>query len=132
MIESPKKLAKNPCLRHPQSREHLGLKVDARKKTIMKYILEYVLNSSSQMKFKSMGRFLFKSMIQIWSSLKMRQIIKHAFMKIFDLLVKIAIFGAFLLFLCDSCHKLRPKIELDGYIISSIIQPPRLIFGRNL
>ena len=27
---------------HPLSREHLGLKVDERKKTIMKYILEYV------------------------------------------------------------------------------------------
>ena len=40
--------------------------------------------------------------------------VNFAFMKFFDFLVKIAIFWAFLLFLGDSCHKLRPKIELGG------------------
>ena len=59
--------------------------------------------------------------------LKMQQMIKQvdpgrqlfktvnfAFMKIFDFLVKIALFWTSLLFLDDSCHKLRLKIELDG------------------
>ena len=36
--------------------------------------------------------------------------VNFAFMKIFDFLVKIALFGAFLLFSGDSRHKLRPKI----------------------
>ena len=62
-----------------------------------------------------------------WASPKMQKIIKQvgpsrqlfetvnfAFMKIFDFLVKIALFWASLLFLGDSCHKLRPKIELGG------------------
>ena len=40
--------------------------------------------------------------------------VNFAFMKIFDFLVKIALFWASLLFLGDSCHKLRPKIELGG------------------
>ena len=60
-----------------------------------------------------------------WASPKMQKIIKQvgpsrqifetinfAFIKIFDFLVKIALFWASLLFLGDSCHKLRPKIEL--------------------
>ena len=60
-----------------------------------------------------------------WASPKMQKIIKQvgpsrqlfetvnfAFMKIFDFLVKIALFWASLLFWGDSCHKLRPKIEL--------------------
>ena len=62
-----------------------------------------------------------------WASPKMQQIIKQAglsiqlletvnfaFMKIFDFLIKTALFEAFLLFLGDSRHKLRPKIELGG------------------
>ena len=62
-----------------------------------------------------------------WASPKMQKIIKQvgpsrqlfetvnfAFMKIFDFLIKTALLGAFLLFLGDSCHKLRPKIELSG------------------
>ena len=62
-----------------------------------------------------------------WASPKMQQIIRHvdpsrqlfetvkfAFIKIFDFLVKTALLGAFLFFLGDSCHKLRPKIELVG------------------
>ena len=62
-----------------------------------------------------------------WASPKMQKIIKQvgpsrqlfetvnfAFMKIFDFLVKTALFGTFLLFLGDSRHKLRPKIKLDG------------------
>ena len=40
--------------------------------------------------------------------------VNFAFMKIFDFLVKIALFWASLLFLGDSCHKLQPKIELGG------------------
>merc|ERR1711954_352740 len=36
-------------------------------------------------------------------------------MKIFDFLIKTALLGAFLLFLGDSCHKLRSKIELGNY-----------------
>ena len=40
--------------------------------------------------------------------------VNFAFMKIFDFLVKIALFWASLLFLGDSCHKSRPKIERDG------------------
>ena len=40
--------------------------------------------------------------------------VNFAFMKIFDFLVKIALFWASLLFLGDSCHKLRPKIKLGG------------------
>ena len=47
--------------------------------------------------------------------------VNFAFMKIFDFLVKIALFWASLLFWGDSCHKLRSKIELGGYIISSNI-----------
>ena len=62
-----------------------------------------------------------------WASLKMQQIMKQAgfsrqlfetvnfaFMKIFDFLVKIVLLWASLLFLGDSCHKLRPEIELGG------------------
>ena len=62
-----------------------------------------------------------------WASPKMQKIIKQvgpsrqlfetvnfAFMKIFDFLIKTALLGAFLLFLDDSCRKLRPKIELGG------------------
>ena len=45
--------------------------------------------------------------------------VNFAFMKIFDFLIKTALFGAFMLVLGDSCHKLRPKIELGDYIISS-------------
>ena len=52
------------CLfNHPWSGQHLGLEIDADEQTILKYILEYVLNCSSQMKSKSMGLFLNKSMI---------------------------------------------------------------------
>ena len=48
---------------HLWSGAHLGLEIDADEQTILKYILEYVLNCSSQMKSKSMGLFLNKSMI---------------------------------------------------------------------
>ena len=47
--------------------------------------------------------------------------VNFALMDFFDFLVKTALFGAFLLFLGDSRHKLRPKIELSDYIISSFI-----------
>ena len=62
-----------------------------------------------------------------WASPKMQQITKQAgpsrqlfetvnfvFMKIYDFLVKTALFGAFLLFMGDLSHKLRPKIERSG------------------
>ena len=53
---------------------------------------------------------------QVGSSRQLFETVNFAFMKIFDFLVKTALFGAFLLFLGDSCHKLRPKIELSGCI----------------
>ena len=40
--------------------------------------------------------------------------VNFAFMKIYDFKVKTALFGVFLLFLGDSCHKLQTKIELGG------------------
>ena len=62
-----------------------------------------------------------------WASPKMQKIIKQvgpsrqlfetvnfAFMKIFDFTIKTALFGTFLLFLGDLCHKVRLKIELGG------------------
>ena len=49
---------------------------------------------------------------QVGSSRQLFETVNFAFMKIFDFLVKTALFGAFLLFLGDLCHKLRPKIEL--------------------
>ena len=55
--------------------------------------------------------------------------VNFAFMKIFDFLkIKTALFGAFLLFLGDLCHKLWLKMELSGYICSA----PSSIFGSNL
>ena len=49
---------------------------------------------------------------QMGSSRQLFETVNFAFMKIFDFLVKTALFEAFLLFLGDSRHKLRPKIEL--------------------
>ena len=106
-------------MRHTWSGQYLGLEIDADEQTILKYILEYVLNCSSQKKSKSMGLSSNKSMIYIRTSLKIQQIIKpmcprrqlfisitFAFMKIFDFLVKMAFFGAFLF---RSSHGLLPK-----------------------
>ena len=45
-------------------------------------------------------------------SIQLFETVNFAFMKIFDFLVKTALFGVFLLFSGDSRHKLRPKIEL--------------------
>ena len=56
---------------------------------------------------------------QAGSSRQLFETVNFAFMKIFDFLVKIALFWASLLFLGDSCHKLRPKIELGARIIRS-------------
>ena len=61
---------------------------------------------------------------QVGSSRQLFETVNFAFMKIFDFLVKTALFGAFLLFLGDLCHKSQPKIELGGYIIE-------LDFDRN-
>ena len=60
-----------------------------------------------------------KMIEQAGPSRQLFETVNFAFMKNFDILVKIAIFGAFLLFLGDLCHKLRPKIELGGCIIGS-------------
>ena len=73
-----------------------------------------------------------------WASPKMQKIIKQvgpsrqlfetvnfAFMKIFDFLVKTALFWTFLLFFGDLRHKSRPKIEFGD-------QSPRAVFGRDL
>ena len=49
---------------------------------------------------------------QVGSSRQLFETVNFAFMKIFDFLVKTALFEAFLLFLGDFCHKLRPKNEL--------------------
>ena len=57
-------------------------------------------------------------------SRQLLETVNFAFMKFFDFLVKTALFGAFLLLLGDSCHKLRLEMELDGYIIE-------LDFGHN-
>ena len=49
---------------------------------------------------------------QVGLSRLLFETVNFAFMKIFDFLIKTALFGVFLLFLGDSCHKLQPKIEL--------------------
>ena len=51
---------------------------------------------------------------QAGPSRQLFETVNFAFMKNFDFLVKIAIFGAFLLFLGDLCHKLQSKIERGG------------------
>ena len=60
-------------------------------------------------------------MKQVGPSRELFETVNIAFMKIFDFLIKTALFGTFLLFLGDSHHKLRPKIELGGCIIRSFI-----------
>ena len=47
---------------------------------------------------------------QMGSNRQLFETVNFAFMKIFDFLVKTALFGAFLLFSDDSRHKLWPKI----------------------
>ena len=59
-------------------------------------------------------------MKQVGSSRQLFETVNFAFMKMFDFLVKIALFWASLLFLGDSCHKLRPKIELGGCMMGSL------------
>ena len=51
---------------------------------------------------------------QAGPSRQLFETVNFAFMKIFDFFIKTALLGAFLLFMGDSCHKLRPKIELGG------------------
>ena len=58
---------------------------------------------------------------QVGSSRQLFETVNFAFMKIFDFLIKIALFRTSLLFLDGSRHKLQLKIELGGYIISSFI-----------
>ena len=47
---------------------------------------------------------------QVDSNRQLFETVNFAFMKILDSLVKTALFGAFLLFLGESRHKLWPKI----------------------
>ena len=58
---------------------------------------------------------------RVGPSRQLFEAVNFAFMKIFDFIVKIAIFWVFLLFLGDLCHKLQPKIELSGCTITSTI-----------
>ena len=51
---------------------------------------------------------------QAGPSRQLFETVNFAFMKIFDFLVKTALFGAFLLFLGDLSHKLRLKIKRIG------------------
>ena len=51
---------------------------------------------------------------QMGSSRQLFETVNFAFMKIFDLLIKTALLGAFLLFLDDLRHKLQPKIVRGG------------------
>ena len=94
--------------------------------------LGYVAMSEKLKKMNSVEGPLRKLRFCKWASPKMQQIIKQvgpsrqlfetvnfAFMNFFDFLVKTALFGAFLIFLVDLCHKLRPKIKRGNYIISS-------------
>ena len=60
-----------------------------------------------------------------------RQLFETLNFAFMNISVKIAIFRASLLFLSDSCHKLQAKIDLGGYLISSIIKPQSLIFACN-
>ena len=59
---------------------------------------------------------------QVDPSKQFFETVNFAFMKIFDSLVKKALFEAFLLFSGDSCHKLRQKVELGGadYIVTAL------------
>ena len=58
---------------------------------------------------------------QVGSSRQLFETVNFAFMKIFDFLVKTALFGAFLLFLGDSPHKLWTNVKLGDYNIKSFI-----------
>ena len=51
---------------------------------------------------------------QLGLSRQLFETINFAFMKMFDFLIKTALFGTFLLFLGDSRHKLQLKIERSG------------------
>ena len=60
---------------------------------------------------------------QLGSSRQLFETVNFAFMKIFDFLVKIALFGAFLLFLGDLCHKLWPKNARGDHMIELDFRP---------
>ena len=51
---------------------------------------------------------------QVGSSRQLFETVNFAFMKIFDFLIKTALFWTFLLFFGDLHHKLQPKIELGA------------------
>ena len=58
---------------------------------------------------------------QVAPSRQLFETVNFAFMKNFDFLVKIAIFGAFLLFLGWFMSQITAEIERGGYTICSII-----------
>ena len=58
-------------------------------------------------------------------SRQLSKTVNFAFIKIFDFLVKKALFWTFLLFFGDLRHKSRPKIEFGD-------QSPSAVFGRDL
>ena len=62
---------------------------------------------------------------QVGPSRQLFETVNFAFMKIFDFLVKTALFWTFLLFFGDLCHKSWPKIEFGD-------QSPRADLGRDL
>ena len=62
-----------------------------------------------------------KMIEQAGSSKQLFETVNFAFMKIFDFLVKIAIFWDFLLFLGWFMSQITAKIERGGYMICSII-----------
>ena len=58
-------------------------------------------------------------------SIQLFETVNFAFMKIFDFLIKTALFWTFLLFFGDLCHKSRPKIKFGD-------QSPSAVFGQDL
>ena len=62
---------------------------------------------------------------QAGPSIQLLETVNFAFMKIFDFLIKTALFWTFLLFFGDLRHKSRPKIEFGDQSLSAV-------FGRDL
>ena len=70
---------------------------------------------------------------QVGSSRQLFETVNFAFMKIFDFLVKTALFGAFLLFLGDSRHKLITAENRARWLNKCADHiATELDFGRNL
>ena len=58
---------------------------------------------------------------QVGPSRQLFETVNFAFMKIVDFLVKIALFGAFLLFPWWFVSQITAEIELGGYMINAFI-----------